>query len=467
MRPLRALPVIALLSFLASACDPRPEDPGLAAEPGSITEEFDLWAAEHAHPLVADLEGPLADIDLASFASLRQIVGDARIVAIGEPFHGGHEPLVFRNLLIRYLVAELGFTAVALETGLSPSKRIYDHVLLRTDEPDSVLAASFSYGFGNYRENLELLHWLRRYNAERAPSDRVRFYGVDIAGHVFPPGYPSPYGLLAYLEEADGALAEDVRAQLSGITEHLLVDRFIELPQAEQDRIAVQIEDLITLVRRRRNDLTAVTSRDEYDWALRQTLNAGWDVGYMRSAPPEFVALYVAGADVVPDPREMLAFIEVREAAIAENVGWVLQREGAAGRVAFFAHNIHVQTQPLDAPLGQGLISMLDGGQYSGTYLHSMLADDLVVIGVLFGETEGFPAETGPLPRDGLEAFLQGPGTGPYMFDLRRLPAGSALEDWFQRGHIVRDASLGEYVVEPLQAYDVILYIDRVTPARR
>ena len=174
------------------ACREARETKTTTGETGSITEQFQAWAADHAHQLdVGSMNSPLRDAKLESFAPLRQIVGEARVVAIGEPHHGSHEPLAMRNLAIRYLVSELAFTAVALETGLSASKRLYDYVLMNRNDTDSALAAAFSYGFGDFQENLELLHWLRTFNAERPPANRVRLYGVDMTGQVFPTAYRS------------------------------------------------------------------------------------------------------------------------------------------------------------------------------------------------------------------------------------------------------------------------------------
>ena len=187
----RHVVAIACLGFVCACREPR-ENKGPTGESGSITEQFQRWAQDHAHHLDARaMDSPLGDANLQSFPPLRQTVGDARVVAIGEPHHGSHEPLAMRNLVIRYLVSELGFTAVALETGLSPSKRLYDYVLLKGDETDSALAASFSYGFGEFQENLDLLHWLRAFNATRMPANRVRLYGVDMTGQVFPTAYRS------------------------------------------------------------------------------------------------------------------------------------------------------------------------------------------------------------------------------------------------------------------------------------
>ena len=60
-----------------------------------------------------------ANGDATDLIPLKSLVGAARVVALGEPTHGAHEPLAFRNRLIRFLVEQMGFTAVALETGFT------------------------------------------------------------------------------------------------------------------------------------------------------------------------------------------------------------------------------------------------------------------------------------------------------------------------------------------------------------
>lgn len=126
------------------------------------TQAFREWARDHVHPIASLNEDTHDDADLQP---LRNIIGDAHVVAFGEPVHGAHEPLAMRNRLIRYSVTGLGLTAVELETCLSSSKRLYDYVLGRTTETDSALKQAFCYGFGDYPENLELIRWLRTYNA--------------------------------------------------------------------------------------------------------------------------------------------------------------------------------------------------------------------------------------------------------------------------------------------------------------
>src|SRR5581483_11161634 len=87
----------------------------LSQQPSRSDSVLVHWARQTAVPL-ATLDQPYRD---SAFASLRAFAGDARVIALGEPVHGGHEPLEFRNRLIRYAVTRLGISAVALESGFT------------------------------------------------------------------------------------------------------------------------------------------------------------------------------------------------------------------------------------------------------------------------------------------------------------------------------------------------------------
>ena len=65
-------------------------------------QAFQQWARQHVHTLVSVDQDAPSDADLQP---LRNIIGSAHVVAFGEPFHGGHEPMAMRNRLVRYAVA--------------------------------------------------------------------------------------------------------------------------------------------------------------------------------------------------------------------------------------------------------------------------------------------------------------------------------------------------------------------------
>ncbi|MEV5428192.1 hypothetical protein [Streptomyces sp. NPDC052701] len=86
-------------------------------------DPFTDWLRDHAVPLTRlDPEAPLDDLE-----PLRGIIGDARVVAIGEHSHFIGEFALMRRRILRFLAERCGFTALAFEYGFSegfPPRRL-------------------------------------------------------------------------------------------------------------------------------------------------------------------------------------------------------------------------------------------------------------------------------------------------------------------------------------------------------
>jgi erythromycin esterase len=426
------------------------------------TQAFREWAREHVSLIASVDDDSHGDIDLHP---LDNILGEAQVVAFGEPLHGGHEPLAMRNRLVRYGVTHLGFTAVTLETCLSSSKVLYDYVLGRTAETESALKAAFCYGFGDLPENLELVQWLRTYNAAQPPGRQVRLYGIDLSGQYFPNAYRSVAAVLAFLDRANPNLDRELRKQYADLIPVFRSDKYTKMTTAEKDAITGRIQELVALIRRERIPLTAGSSRDEYDWALRQAISAAQDDAFLRSLPPGFDRSLPNWWEKLKPNDRWDQNAEMREVAMADNVLWVQQRECRRGKVLFFAHDDHVQTD-----LGVlGSASRPPTGPWrrirsAGAYLRSALGLDLVVIGTYFGRTSGFPPGETAAPPDAhdMEDLLASLSIPRFIMDLRVLPATGPLREWFELAHATGQDT---YTIFPLRAFDAILYLDVVTPS--
>lgn len=363
------------------------------------TQAFRQWARGHVHLIASVDDGARDDSDLRTF---HNSIGDARVVAFGEPFHGGHEPLAIRNRLIRYAVTRLGFTAVALETGLSSSKRLYDYVLGKSTETDSALREAFSYGFGDLSENLELIRMLRAYNVSQPAVRQVHFYGIDLTDLYLPYSYQSLESVLAFMDSADPARGRDLRKQYAGLISEFRSDKYMELTPAERDTITGRIQDLLALIQRERIPLTAATSRDDYDWVLRQAINSIQHDAFLRSLPAEIDFELLDKSPKRFEPSERGEHNEeMREIAMADNLLWVQQRESPRGKILLFAHDRHVQTSVaiFRSP------NRLAAGPWrelrpAGMYLRSALDARMVVIGTCFGRGSSRWAEESPPPPD-------------------------------------------------------------------
>src|SRR6059036_1789640 len=84
-----------------------------------------------AHPLV----GAAQDYD-----PLLELIGDARFVLIGEASHGTHEFYRERAQITKRLIAEKGFTAVAVEADWPDAYRVNRYVRAVGDDATSVEA---------------------------------------------------------------------------------------------------------------------------------------------------------------------------------------------------------------------------------------------------------------------------------------------------------------------------------------
>lgn len=110
---------------------------------------------------------------------LAELVGDAVITGFGASTRQSHEILDLGHRLLRLLVAQKGYRAIALEDDESVIAELDTYV--RTGSGD--VAATLSHAFGPWRiaELVEILDWLRDRN-RRHPDDQVRLFGLQPAG---------------------------------------------------------------------------------------------------------------------------------------------------------------------------------------------------------------------------------------------------------------------------------------------
>jgi erythromycin esterase len=135
------------------------------------------WLRRQAAPITSiDPAAPLGDL-----AVLRPMVGDARVVGLGESTHGAREEILLKHRTLRYLVEELGFRSIAWEEDWTVGLEV-DRYVRGAGELEPVLA-KMATTWRN-REIAAVLRWLRDYNAGRA--DKVRFVGVEFfaTGHA-------------------------------------------------------------------------------------------------------------------------------------------------------------------------------------------------------------------------------------------------------------------------------------------
>src|SRR5438874_13433300 len=79
--------------------------------------------AEFVRELALPLRGAANDYD-----ELLELIGDARIVLLGEASHGTHEFYFERAQITKRLIAEKNFTALAIEADWPDAARVHRYV---------------------------------------------------------------------------------------------------------------------------------------------------------------------------------------------------------------------------------------------------------------------------------------------------------------------------------------------------
>ncbi|MEU7905461.1 erythromycin esterase family protein [Actinoplanes sp. NPDC049118] len=132
---------------------------------------------------IAALAAPLTDP--GDLDVLLDRVGDARVVMLGEASHGTHEFYAWRSAITRRLIAEKGFSFVAVEGDWPHCDRVDRSVRCLPAAPDDPRLALLEFDrwptwmWAN-EEVVDFTRWLRAHNAGTDESRRAGFHGLDV-----------------------------------------------------------------------------------------------------------------------------------------------------------------------------------------------------------------------------------------------------------------------------------------------
>lgn len=156
---------------------------------------------------VHPLEGTDRDYD-----ALMEIIGDARLVLLGEASHGTQEFYRERARITKRLIVEKGFTAVAAEADWPDAYRVHRYASGKGQDGSAREALADFRRFPTWMwrniEVQEFIEWLRSYNDRRLDTQKVGFYGLDLYSL-----HASMQAVLNYLEQTDRPAAERARVR--------------------------------------------------------------------------------------------------------------------------------------------------------------------------------------------------------------------------------------------------------------
>lgn len=391
----------------------------------------------------------IADADFSELQPLKAMIGDARVVSLGEATHGDGATFQAKARLVRFLHQEMGFDVIAWESGFWDVQKAWSWV-----EAGEPLVPSLQRGmFGVWSRSLQVAPLLEYVAASRSGPRPIDLVGIDMqftsvlgtdrAGwHLAP-------DLRALLERHGSAAADDPRfATFAAGIPHMNNDHWLfNKPPAE---VQAAFLESVAFLRAELVRLGGGTGGGEL---------AYW-VQVMESVAENARGIWL-WTDQGPF-AERIAYWNVRDTQMGRNLAWHANRAFPGRKIIVWAATSHVVRNRAAI---QGLaphewISV-------GDYAHGTFGDRMYVIG--FTSYDGAWANAGnppnpldPPPAGSLEARFVEAGIERGIVDLRAPGAGG---EWL-RG-VFSSRPLGHFpqTFTWSQSLDAIMFIRTMTPS--
>ena len=384
-------------------------------------------------PGIFRLEGTSADLPFADLEPLRQIVGPAAFVGLGESIHTSGGYYRMKHRVFRYLVERLGFRAFAFESNWDRADQVAAYVASCGGTAEEALRGLFTVW--RSAEVRDLVGWMCAWNrAHPRPRDKVHFFGFDVQQ----PDRDGP-ALVAFLARI-GVPADDPR--VAGVKR---CDGFaggidlLPVPEGNHRACVEALAGVGALFARDEGAIVRATSRADLAWArLRLVGLQSWeDQAYYWNT-------------------DQARGFAARDAGMAYALRAIRDLRHPGARTAVWAHNVHLAKNSRE---GYRYESM-------GTYLDRALGPAYAVIGLVSLETSIDWNQVGCGRVDGfstssVEALLSGFGHDHLLVDLD-FPGGKP--PFLQPG---KRYLLTETRVVPARHYDALLYLEtspKMTP---
>lgn len=277
--------------------------------------------------------------------AISDMIGNARVVLLGEATHGTHEFYQVRAEITKRLISEQGFSAVAVEADWPDAMSVNDYLHGKSQFPGSESRAA-EQALGEFRrfpqwmwrnaDMLELVRWLRRSNADLPAAEKAGFFGIDLYSL-----HRSMDAVLRYLEQVDPLAARQAK------TRYACFDQFGEDPQQYgygvrfamrpdcEKEVVAQLAAMVSGSARAGDSAWAALSADD-NIPEDEAFYAEQNARVVQNAESYYRTMFL-GRDESWNVRDTHMADTVD--ALAEFLG---KRRGGEAKLVVWAHNSHI-----------------------------------------------------------------------------------------------------------------------------
>ncbi len=406
--------------------------------------------------LIYPLEGAsplLSQDDLKPF----DVIGSCKIVGLGEATHGTKEFFQLKHRIFQYLVENHGYRIFAFESDMGESWYVNQYILHGIGDLDDIMRNKMLFWTWRTKEVKELLQWMRKYNVEN--DEKIYFVGIDCQILLFQTEI-----ILSYITQYLPDYLDQVQSRLDKLIEHSRnttkqKQAWCEgMTSDDKKDLNDDVDSVIALMDSKKAELVHVSSYFEFKYMRRLLVNLKQILDVKCTTANTMGTNY-------------------RDMYMAENVIWLIKALGIESKIAVWAHNAHIENNPLLGSTGS-----------MGSYIKTELGEQCKLVGFSFAqgsfiaytqsqsgqnlsrETQTLPA----LPVTGSINYLfHFSKEDNFILNLDEISPGSILFEWLTpaRQFIIVGTHFNEYYyknaksnyqyTQLLDYYDIVIHYDK------
>jgi erythromycin esterase len=422
------------------------DETGAQLQPTPAQEARVAWLKKHAIPLRSI---DPADEDFADLEPLRKVIGDARVVQLGEQSHGDGATFHAKARLIKFLHQKLGFDVLAFESGLYDCRKAW--ALLRAGKEPY---AAVSQGVFAIWTQSEQFRPVIDYLGKSARGDRP----LELCGF-------------------------DCQFTAAASRKHLLADVKAVLAQLDEAAIdpaarATLLEALEALVKGDKGPAPAVQERQRKALAaFSRALAAAKPSAGLPAAELAFwrqlAASTTAQAELHwfaerPGKIDYIGQTNLRDPQMARNLLWLAREAYPRRKIIVWAASLHLMRNPatvrplkkLPADYYRDVVTM-------GHEVWKALGRETYTLAFVAAEGEagtpwGKPWKLEPAGRGSLEGLLVAAGSTNAVVDFRHLDESGS---WLRQELTARPLGHSDMVADWPKVFDGIVFNRTMFPS--
>ena len=400
-----------------------------------------------------------------SFADLRlliDIIGNARVVGLGEQTHGDGAAFHAKTRLIQFLHQEMGFDVLVWESGMYDCRQV--ELALRRGESLHDVWNKGIFGIWAMSEQVQPL--FDYVDATRATNRPLEIAGCDSQMT----GQGTAGVLRDHLRDVFERAGEPIalRGVLAVMEPYFDPEQLRAGGHAALDleSFTIATEKLIAALEDKTGPFTHVVAHHERTLLIRALKN--------YTAWVEMMYFMLRSQSDDAQPGDQMRFADAREVNMAETLIWLAQEFYPDQKLIVWAASSHLtynsRQVEMQQPGGEWVFDN-DDWQPMGNLVREALGEDFYVIDCIahtgeIGSLGRWSRPLEPAPHESWDALCHEPGI-PYLFvDLRSLPArdGGA---WMKDRLIARPRGYALMRANWTEICDAFLFTDVMYPSTR